>query len=254
MSNLLKNLLGISFVLSLATILTLTFSSCKKEQETPKNQETTGAAGGLTLITEMPNVTSASAKASDVSKGMERFATKEAKDPIAFDVRGDKLENIFNDTKLGITFGSPREFQAVSFSSILKNDIARQFTEFASARLSVKPLYAYSNGRNTMVVSQIQLLAGQTPQEFIDEYETLNKTRFAPATLTLTSFKNRDIPMTQFFVQESESGLFRVVFPAQEDNRYIQFDYTIRRISIQEDMQRIEPSLGSIMRIAATNP
>lgn len=239
-----------------STILALLLFGCKdKNQETRQTQEKmTPGAGQLTFTPEKPNITTATVKANDKETRMERYVTKDAKNAIAFNVRGDKLEAVVNNPKLGISFGTPRNFQALPFSTLPTEDIARKFTEFTSPEMRITPLYAFSNGQNSMVVSQIKLLAGQSPTQFVDSYETLNKSRFAPANFTTTSFKNRDIPMVQFFIQEAESGLFRIIFPSTQKNLFLQFDYTARRTSIQADMERIDPSIGSILRIATTTP
>lgn len=231
-------------------------SSCNNKNQTA--QTNTPTSGGVQSGIQTPNATSASVKANDATNGksgMEKFITKEAKDPIAFDVRGDKLESITNDTEQGISFGPPRTYQAIPYSTLPMNDISRKFTEYSSPEITISPLHSYSNGKNSLVVSLVKFSTAQTLEQYIEKYEALNKQRFTPATITTTSFKNREIPMTQFFIQESESGIFRIVFPATKKNQLLQFDYTIRRNSIQADMERIEPSIGSIVRlIAAANP
>ncbi len=231
-------------------------SSCNNKNQTAQTNTTTtsGTQSGI----QTPNVTSASVKANDAASGksgMEKFITKEAKDPIAFDVRGDKLESITNDTEQGISFGPPRTYEAIPYSTLPMNDISRKFTEYSSPEITISPLHSFSNGKNSLVVSLVKFNTTQTLEQYVEKYEALNKQRFTPATITTTSFKNREIPMTQFFIQEAENGIFRIVFPAAKKNQLLQFDYTIRRNSIQADMERIEPSIGSIVRIIApTNP
>jgi len=232
----------------------LTMVSCNQNQ----SEQTKSQSKNNSQTIQTKSVTSASVRANDTengNSGMEKFATKEAKDPIAFDVRGDKLESITNDTERGISFGSPRTYRSIAYTALPIRDISRKFTEYTSKELTVLPLYSFSNGQNSLVVSLVKFSTSQTLQQYIENYEALNKQRFTPATFTTTAFKNRDIPMTQFFIQESESGLFRVIFPSSQKNQLLQFDYTIRRNSIQADMERIEPSIGSIVRISSlTNP
>ena len=240
-------------------IITILFACNDKKQELPPIQEKNSngvdtRSGQITFTPEITNATSATTKANEKGTGFERYVTKEAKNTLAFDVRGDKLDAVINNTKLGVSFGTPRNYQNLSFGALPVNDIARKFTEFTSPEISVTPLYTFGNGQNSMVVSQIKLLIGQTPEQFIDNYEAINKSRFAPANFITTSFKNRDIPMTQFFIQEAESGLFRIVFPTTRKNLFLQFDYTARKNSIQSDIESIDPSIGSITRIVANNP
>lgn len=236
----------------------LTVISCSSCNNKNQTEQTNLKGKNDAQSSQIPSITSASVKANDAdngNSGMEKFATKEAKDPIAFDVRSDKLESITNDTEHGISFGSPRTYMAISYSTLPVGDISRKFTEYSSKELTVSPLHSFSNGQNSLVVSLVKFNTNQTLQQYIEKYEAVNKQRFTPATFTTTAFKNRDIPMTQFFIQEAESGLFRVIFPSSQKNQLFQFDYTIRRSSIQADMERIEPSIGSISRISSSvNP
>lgn len=241
--------LGILFIVCVPVL----YFACNNKNQSAQNTNSTTTTGGL-QNTQVNSVTSASVKANDAAQGnsgMEKFATKEAKDPIAFDVRGDKLESVVNDTQHNISFGAPRTYQTVSYSTLPADDISRKFTQFSSPEISISPVYSFSNGQNSLVVSLVKFPATQTIKQFVEKYEALNKQRFASAAFTTTAFKNRNIPMTQFFIQEAESGLFRIVFPSGQKNQMLQFDYTIRRNSIQTDMERIEPSIGSIIQIAS---
>jgi hypothetical protein len=242
------------FSISLITLTFVFCSSCNNKNQAAQDlQNNKTTKDGITTI-QQPNITSASVKANDAESGnssMEKFATKEAKDPIAFDVRGDKLELIVNDSQHRISFGTPRTYETISYTVLSPSDISRKFTEFSSREITVTPIHAFGSKQNSLVVSLIKFTTNQTLEQYIDKYEALNKQRFASATFTTTAFKNRDIPMTQFFIQEAESGLFRIIFPASQKNQLLQFDYTIRRNSIQADIERIEPSIGSIGRISA---
>ncbi len=226
-------------------ILFFTFSCNTKpsgQQNAPLPQ--TQQNGGQSAL----SVTSATIKSSEEGTGMEKYATKEAKEPVAFNVGTDKLQSIVNDARLQLSFGTPINFELRNFSTLPSNDIARKYTEISNSDFSVSPIHAFSDNKNSLVVSKISLKKPLSRKEFLDKYEIENKIHFAPATLTVTSFMNKDIPMTQFFIQQDESGIFRIVFPGSEKNTYIQFDYTTRRMSIQMDMEIIEPSIGSIMR------
>lgn len=229
--------------------------SCNKQSNTDNTKTTSVQFPQQTIGQNSPSVTSATIKKSESGTGLEKYATKEAKESVAFNVSSDKLEAIINDAKIQLSFGVPKEYQIRPYNTLPQNDIARKFTEFTNSEISSLPLYSFSNGVNSMVVSQIQTKKGMSLQEFINNYELLNRGKFVPATLSLASFKNKDIPMTQFTIQENESGLIRIIMPSLTSNKFFQFDYTIRRTSFQSDMERIEPSVGSIMRIGTTaNP
>jgi hypothetical protein len=203
------------------------------------------AAGGANT----PSATSGTVR-------QNQYANTKANQEIAFSVSSDKLERVINDTKRGLVFAPPRTFRVIPFGSIPFTDIAGKFTEFTVEDFSVVPLYTFSNGQNTMVVSEIRLgsnLATSPFQQQAQVYETLLRQRFAPASLTTISYKKGAIPMMQYFIQESESGLFRIIFPATVPGQLFQCDYTVRRRSIDADMERIEPSLGSFVLTPRAN-
>lgn len=136
--------------ISLAAFTVVSCSSCNNKNQTAQTN-TTNTNGVQNIQT--PNITSASVKANDVGRGkssMEKFITKEAKDPIAFDVRGDKLETIINDTELGISFGPPRTYQTITYSTLPINDISRKFTDYSSPELTITPVHSFSNGKNVL--------------------------------------------------------------------------------------------------------
>jgi hypothetical protein len=195
------------------------------------------------------SATTATLSSGGSDKDMERYASKEAKEAIAFMVRSDRLESVQNNAQLGFSFGVPKGFQEIAFTALPPKDIARKFNASSVSNISMTPLQAFSDGRNSFVVSSLSAPANLSKKEFLDLYETLNKNRFAPALLTITAFKNRDLEMTQLFIQESERGLFRIITKGKKANEYAQFDYTIQRTTANADMEKIESSIGSILRI-----
>lgn len=235
-------------------VVLLGISSCKNNEEQQGRAPLPSASNTQASQNIPTTTTSASIRSYETGTGMERYATKDARAPVAFHVAADKLERIINDTKLRLSFGIPRGFQPRAYATLPADDIARKFTDFVADSIRSQPVYTFGDERNSLVVSLLTVQKAMSYKEFLDAYELLNRARFAPAMLTVTSFRNKDIPMTQFFIQESEQGLFRIILPGTHAASYIQFDYTVRRVSIREDMERIEPSLGSITRLTANLP
>ena len=165
---------------------------------------------------------------------------------VAFEVSSDKIEGFVNDKQLGISFAPPRGFAPINYAVFTPKEISAKYTKFRSNLITAEPAYTF-RGRANMVVSKIDFSKSKMAyKDFLAKYEVLIRERFAPANVITTTFMKGDIQMTQFFIQEAEQGLFRVVFASQEANRALQFDYSIQRQTVSDDMQAIEPSLGTI--------
>ena len=174
---------------------------------------------------------------------------KNPQEQVAFEVSSDKIERFVNDSQLGISFAPPRGFTPILYNGLAATDISTKFTKFSSPTITIEPVYAF-RGRANMVVSKIDFSKSKSAYKpFLAKYEALVRERFAPANIITTTFMKGDIQMTQFFIQEADQGLFRVVFASQETNKALQFDYTIKRQTVSDDMQAIEPSLGTITKI-----
>jgi hypothetical protein len=174
---------------------------------------------------------------------------KNPQEQVAFEVSSDNIERFINDSQLGISFAPPRGFAPILYNGLAANDISTKFTKFTSPTMAIEPVYAF-RGRANMVVSKIDFSKSKSAYKpFLAKYETLVRERFAPANVITTTFMKGDVQMTQFFIQEADQGLFRVVFSSQEANKALQFDYTIKRQTVSDDMQAIEPSLGTITMI-----
>lgn len=186
--------------------------------------------------------TTATIERNPLNKGEQ----KNPQEQVAFEVSSDKIERFVNDSQLGISFAPPRGFVPILYNGLAANDISTKFTKFSSSTMTVEPIYTF-RGRANMVISKIDFSKSkQTYKGFLAKYESLIRERFAPATITTTVFMKGEIQITQFFIQEANQGLFRVVFSSQEANKALQFDYSIQRQTVSDDMQAIEPSLGTI--------
>jgi hypothetical protein len=186
--------------------------------------------------------TTATIERNPLNKGEQ----KNPQEQVAFDVSSDKIERFVNDSQLGISFAPPRGFMPILYNGLAANDISTKFTKFSSPTMAIEPLYVF-RGRANMVVSKIDFSKSKSAYKpFLAKYEALVRERFAPANVITTTFMKGDIQMTQFFIQEADQGLFRVVFSSQEVNKALQFDYSIKRQTVSDDMQAIEPSLGTI--------
>lgn len=189
--------------------------------------------------------TTATIEQSPLNKGEQ----KNPQEQVAFEVSSDKIERFINDSQLGISFAPPRGFAAILYNGLAANDISTKFTKFSSPTMTIEPVYAF-RGRANMVVSKIDFSKSKSAYKpFLAKYESLIRERFAPATIITTVFMKGEIQITQFFIQEAERGLFRVVLQSQEANKALQFDYSIQRQTVSDDMQAIEPSLGTITMI-----
>ena len=246
-------------------IVSALLTACDTKPKPQSSKIQPSSESSPTTNNDKPNVTSGitSNQASDATtatltgagdKDMERYASKEAKEAVAFMVSSDRLESVQNNTRLGFSFGVPKGFQEITFTALSPKDIAKKFNAASANNVSITPLQAFSDSQNSFVVSSVSAPSGLSKKEFLDLYEAMNKDRFAPALLTVTAFKNRDLEMTQFFIQESERGLFRILTKGKKTNEYAQFDYTVQRATVKADMDRIEPSIGSILRITEVKP
>jgi hypothetical protein len=168
---------------------------------------------------------------------------------VAFEVSSDKIEGFVNDTQLGVSFAPPRGFAPINYAVFTPSEISAKWTKCNTNLMTAEPVYAF-RGQANMVVSKIDFTKSKIVyKDFLSRYEILVRERFAPANVIATTFMKGDIQMTQFFIQEAEQGLFRVVFSSQEANKALQFDYSIKRQTVRDDMQAIEPSLGTITMI-----
>lgn len=177
---------------------------------------------------------------------MGKYEKENSQEQVAFNVDADKVGAFINDTKNGISFAPPRNFVPVQYLSLPTKSLATKFTMYSSPKLTITPLHTFRD-RTTLVISKIDFSKSNLSyKQFLTEYESLIRANFAGASVTPTFFMKGNIRMTQYFIQEADNGLFRIVFAGLEPKTAFQFDFTINRITASDDMQAIEPAIGTI--------
>ncbi|TAE30293.1 MAG: hypothetical protein EAZ92_04810 [Candidatus Kapaibacterium sp.] len=229
---------------SLAVILFCSFflASCKKDEQNGAAQNTTPQN---TFSQQNPQ---SGTTATIQNNSMGKYEQKNSQEQVAFSVDAEKVGAFVNDAALGVSFAPPRNYVPLAPNSLAASDIAMKFAAYTSPQFSIQPVHAF-RARNSMLVSSIRL-KNISYEQFLKDYENLVRTRFSPANITTTFFLKGDINIAQFFIQEADKGLIRVVFAGLKPNEAVQFDFAIERQTASDDMQAIEPALGSITRLA----
>ena len=225
-------------------VVVICTASCTKNDNEPKNQVNNQVNNQVQSEQQQRSGTTATVQ----NDPMSRFEKKNTDEQVAFSVSGDQIEKFINDSELGISFAPPRGYAPILYNA-LPSDISTKFTIFNNSDANVTPKYSFRKQEN-LVVSVIDFKkSGVSYEKFLGKYEALLQERFVPATITRTFFMKGTIKITQFFIQETERGLFRIVFPSQVQGKALQFDFSLRRQTAQDNMQAIEPSIGTITYI-----
>jgi hypothetical protein len=241
-----------AFKVSIITLLISLFfvsTACKKEQEPQTIQRQTETKNEDLNQGTKSQINAGSTTATSKTDPLSRFEQKNTREQVAFSVSADQIEAFINDSERGISFAPPRGFFPTTYNLLPSTDISTKFTKVSTPEYSVEPLYTFRKQENVVVASIDFGKSEQTYDTFLTKYENTIRERFIPANITKTFFMKGTIKITQFFIQEAERGMFRVIFPSQIEGKAFQFDYSIRRQTAQDNMQAIEPSIGTITYI-----
>lgn len=215
-------------------------AACNKRQEfraDPSQPVTLAQPSTLATVTTLQNP--------------EQYKTLDPQSSASFEVNPAELSAAIADSTIGLRFAPPKDYQRLSTSSIQSSVLYGALSLPPQTGIRTTPLYGFNNDKtqNALLVSRVVFAAKDTGfKQQVAKYEKVLKEKFDPTPVSVTSFFKDSIPMIQFFMQDEDRGIMRIVFAADKRS-FFQFDYTIQRRTAKTDLDVMESSIGSIIRL-----
>lgn len=225
--------------------LALFVGSCNKRQEFRADSSqpaTLAQPSTLATVTTLQNP--------------EQYKTLDPKSTASFEVNPDELSAAVTDSAAGLKFSPPKDFQRLQTAAIETSVLYGALSLPPQTGIRTTPMYGFNNEKtqNALLVSRVLFAAKDTGfKQQIAKYERVLKEKFNPIPVSTASFLKDSVAMVQFFMQDEDRGIMRIVFAADKRS-FFQFDYTIQRRSMKADLDVMESSIGSIIRFKAKKP
>lgn len=233
-----------SFVIVVAGLL-VHLVACNKRQEfraDPSQPVTLAQPSTLATVTTLQNP--------------EQYNTINSKSNADFEVNPAELSAELIDSSLGLKFAPPKDYQRLGASAVQTSVLFGALSLPPQTGIRTTPLYGFNNEKtqNALLISRVAFSSKDTGfTQQVAKYERVLKEKFDPSPVSVVSFVKDNISMVQFFVQNEDRGIMRVIFAADKRS-FFQFDYTIQRQTAKTDLDVIESSIGSIFRFNSKQP